>query len=104
MVNFTPVPRDGYRIGVPEAGRYAELVNSDAGIYGGGNVGNGGAIATEPMRRTASTTRSTCGCRRSGSSCSSLNSNAARTACFHDRSDQHALRRKGAAQLARSAA
>ena len=49
VLNFTPVPRDSYRIGVPEAGTYAELLNSDAGIYGGGNVGNGGAIASEPV-------------------------------------------------------
>ena len=49
VLNFTPVPRDSYRIGVPEAGAYAELVNSDAGFYGGGNVGNGGAVATEPI-------------------------------------------------------
>ena len=48
-MNFTPVPREAYRIGVPEAGVYTELVNSDAGLYGGGNVGNGGAVATEPI-------------------------------------------------------
>jgi 1,4-alpha-glucan branching enzyme len=49
LLNFTPVPRDGYRIGVPEAGAYAELVNSDAEIYGGSNHGNGGVIFTEPI-------------------------------------------------------
>jgi 1,4-alpha-glucan branching enzyme len=49
VLNFTPVTRESYRIGVPEAGTYRELINSDAGIYGGGNVGNGGAIATEPV-------------------------------------------------------
>ena len=49
VLNFTPVPRDGYRIGVPDAGVYAELVNSDASFYGGGNVGNGGAVSTEPF-------------------------------------------------------
>ena len=49
VVNFTPVPREGYRIGVPEAGVYAELLNSDADLYGGGNVGNGGAVASEPI-------------------------------------------------------
>jgi 1,4-alpha-glucan branching enzyme len=49
VVNFTPVPRNGYRIGVPEPGVYAELLNSDAGLYGGGNVGNGGAVASEPV-------------------------------------------------------
>ena len=49
VLNFTPVPRDGYRIGVPEAGSYTELVNSDAGFYGGGNVGNGGRVPVEPI-------------------------------------------------------
>jgi 1,4-alpha-glucan branching enzyme len=45
VVNFTPVPRSGYRIGVPHAGAYRELLNSDAEMYGGSNVGNGGSIA-----------------------------------------------------------
>jgi 1,4-alpha-glucan branching enzyme len=49
LLNFTPVPRDGYRIGVPEAGGYTELLNSDAAIYGGSNQGNGGLIFTEPI-------------------------------------------------------
>jgi len=46
--NFTPVPRDNYRIGVPQAGFYTEILNSDAEIYGGTNVGNSGGIYTEP--------------------------------------------------------
>jgi 1,4-alpha-glucan branching enzyme len=49
IVNFTPVPRAEYRIGVPEAGFYAELLNSDSSIFGGGNVGNGGGVASEPV-------------------------------------------------------
>jgi 1,4-alpha-glucan branching enzyme len=49
IVNLTPVPRDGYRIGVPAAGAYTELVNSDGDAYGGGNVGNGGVVFTEPI-------------------------------------------------------
>ena len=49
VLNFTPVPRDGYRIGVPEAGTYVELLNSDADIDGGGNVGNGGSIVAEAI-------------------------------------------------------
>jgi len=40
-LNFTPVPRTGYRIGVPAPGRWREAVNSDAGVYGGSNIGNG---------------------------------------------------------------
>jgi 1,4-alpha-glucan branching enzyme len=49
VLNFTPVPRDGYRIGVPVAGAYAELVNSDAEVYGGSNLGNQGLVFTEPI-------------------------------------------------------
>jgi len=49
LLNFTPVPRDGYRIGVPDAGAYTELLNSDAEAYGGGNQGNGGVVFTEPI-------------------------------------------------------
>ena len=49
VMNFTPVQRDGYRIGVPDAGAYAELLNSDAEVYGGANVGNGGIVFTEPI-------------------------------------------------------
>jgi len=41
VVNLTPVPRHGYRIGVPFNCRYQEILNTDAGIYGGSNVGNG---------------------------------------------------------------
>ncbi|MGD8418747.1 MAG: 1,4-alpha-glucan branching enzyme, partial [Pseudomonadales bacterium] len=41
VLNFTPVPREGYRIGVPVAGCYQELLNSDSGYYGGSNLGNG---------------------------------------------------------------
>jgi 1,4-alpha-glucan branching enzyme len=37
VLNFTPVPRSGYRIGVPQSGRYRELFNSDSGFYGGSN-------------------------------------------------------------------
>ena len=41
VLNLTPVPRHGYRLGVPRAGRYREVLNSDSLYYGGGNVGNG---------------------------------------------------------------
>jgi len=47
LLNFTPVPREGYRIGVPQAGLYKELLNSDAACYGGGNVGNGAGLQSE---------------------------------------------------------
>jgi 1,4-alpha-glucan branching enzyme len=42
--NFTPVPRPGYRLGVPRGGVYDEVFNSDSTFYGGGNLGNGGAL------------------------------------------------------------
>lgn len=48
-LNFTPVPRDSYRLGVPKAGFYTELLNTDAEIYGGGNVGNLGGTYSEPI-------------------------------------------------------
>ena len=47
--NFTPIPRPGYRLGVPRAGKYRELLNSDAGVYGGSNLGNAGAVYSEPV-------------------------------------------------------
>ncbi len=47
ILNMTPVPRSGYRIGLPREGKWEEVVNSDAGVYGGSNVGNlGGVRAT----------------------------------------------------------
>ena len=47
--NLTPVPRTGYRLGVPQAGLYRELFNSDAEMFGGSNLGNGGAVMAEPQ-------------------------------------------------------
>jgi 1,4-alpha-glucan branching enzyme len=47
--NFTPIPRPDYRIGVPRPGTYRELLNSDAEAYGGSNLGNWGAVSTEPV-------------------------------------------------------
>jgi 1,4-alpha-glucan branching enzyme len=49
IFNFTPVPRSDYRIGVPEPGYYIELLNSDAAIFGGGDVGNNGGVQSEPV-------------------------------------------------------
>ncbi|WP_181708316.1 1,4-alpha-glucan branching protein GlgB [Chthonobacter rhizosphaerae] len=49
VANFTPVPRGGYRVGVPAAGTWEEVVNTDAALYGGGNMGNGGALETEAV-------------------------------------------------------
>ena len=44
VCNFTPVPRHGYRVGVPEGGFYREIVNTDAAWYGGSDVGNAGGL------------------------------------------------------------
>jgi len=47
--NFTPVPRGGYRVGVPRAGFWREVLNTDAAAYGGGGIGNLGGRHTEPV-------------------------------------------------------
>jgi 1,4-alpha-glucan branching enzyme len=44
VLNFTPVPRHNYRIGVPAAGCYRELLNSDSRYYGGSDLGNGESL------------------------------------------------------------
>jgi len=49
VTNFTPVPRVNYRIGVPEGGRYRELLNSDSARYSGSNMGNGGGATAEAL-------------------------------------------------------
>jgi 1,4-alpha-glucan branching enzyme len=49
--NFTPVVRSGYEFGVPAAGIYDEVFNTDAECFGGGNVTNGGGIASRPVER-----------------------------------------------------
>jgi 1,4-alpha-glucan branching enzyme len=48
-LNFTPVPRYGYRIGLPRPGRYEEILNTDSVYYGGSNVGNAGVIVAEAL-------------------------------------------------------
>ena len=45
--NFTPVPRDGYRVGVPLGGRWVERLNSDAAEYGGSGIGNLGSVQAD---------------------------------------------------------
>ena len=47
VLNFTPQPRSGYRIGVPLAGFWEEIFNSDGKEYGGSGVGNSGGMLTE---------------------------------------------------------
>jgi 1,4-alpha-glucan branching enzyme len=45
--NFSPVPREGYRIGLPRGGRWQELLNTDSELYGGSGVGNLGGVTAE---------------------------------------------------------
>jgi len=59
--NFTPVPRVAYTVGAPHPGWWREALNSDAAVYGGSNVGNGGgaAAAAEPYQGRPCTLRLT---------------------------------------------
>ncbi len=47
VCNFSPVPRPGYRVGLPRPGRWSEVLNTDAVEYGGSGVGNGDSIEAE---------------------------------------------------------
>jgi len=47
VANLSPVPREGYRVGLPLAGEWEELLNSDSSYYGGGGVGNLGAVVAQ---------------------------------------------------------
>jgi 1,4-alpha-glucan branching enzyme len=49
VCNFTPVPRWNFRVGVPDPGYYREIFNSDAEMFGGGNLGNAGGVMSEPI-------------------------------------------------------
>ncbi|MFP4368369.1 MAG: 1,4-alpha-glucan branching protein GlgB [Candidatus Kapaibacterium sp.] len=49
IMNCTPIPRHNYRIGVPEEGKYKEILNSDAEYYGGSGQGNFGGIESHPV-------------------------------------------------------
>jgi 1,4-alpha-glucan branching enzyme len=49
ILNFTPVPRHGYVVGVPAAASFSEILNSDAALYGGTNIGNAGLAVPEPI-------------------------------------------------------
>jgi 1,4-alpha-glucan branching enzyme len=49
-VNTTPAVHYGYRVGVPEAGAWTEILNTDAVDYGGSGVGNLGSVATEEQQ------------------------------------------------------
>lgn len=49
LINFSPVHRNGYRVGVPAGGKYQVLLNSDDAAFGGSGLGNKGLIASEPV-------------------------------------------------------
>jgi 1,4-alpha-glucan branching enzyme len=49
VFNFTPVPRHNYQIGIPSGGRWAEVLNSDAPLYGGSGMGNLGGVEAVPV-------------------------------------------------------
>ncbi|HVF54189.1 MAG TPA: 1,4-alpha-glucan branching protein GlgB [Actinomycetota bacterium] len=49
IANFSPVPRSGFRIGLPGPGEWVEVLNTDAGIYGGTNMGNMGTVIAEDV-------------------------------------------------------
>ena len=49
VFNFTPVPRYNYQIGIPSAGRWREVLNSDAPLYGGSGQGNLGGVEAVPV-------------------------------------------------------
>jgi 1,4-alpha-glucan branching enzyme len=49
IFNFTPAVQRLWRMGVPEPGRYDEILNSDSELYGGSNVGNLGGVHSEPV-------------------------------------------------------
>jgi 1,4-alpha-glucan branching enzyme len=49
VANFTPMVRENYRLGVPCGGVWAEEINTDSALYGGGNVGNGGRVTAQAI-------------------------------------------------------
>ena len=49
VCNFTPIVRHNYSVGVPHGGLWRELLNSDAGVYGGSGIGNFGAVEAAPV-------------------------------------------------------
>ena len=49
VANLSPVPREGYRLGLPRAARWQEAINTDSTFYGGSDVGNLGGLEPEPI-------------------------------------------------------
>ena len=65
VCNLSPVPHEGYRVGLPRGGRWREVLNTDSRHYGGSDVGNWGGVEAEPSRGTASRGPPSSRCRRS---------------------------------------
>jgi 1,4-alpha-glucan branching enzyme len=49
VANLSPVPRSGYRLGLPRGGRWREAMNTDSSFYGGSDTGNLGGVEAEPV-------------------------------------------------------
>jgi 1,4-alpha-glucan branching enzyme len=49
VANLSPVPRPGYRLGLPRSCRWKEAINTDSTFYGGSDVGNLGGVQPEPV-------------------------------------------------------
>jgi 1,4-alpha-glucan branching enzyme len=49
IANLSPVPREGYRVGLPRAGAWVELLNTDSTFYGGSGIGNMGQVTAEEL-------------------------------------------------------
>jgi 1,4-alpha-glucan branching enzyme len=49
LMNFTPVVRNSYRVGVPEPGDYEEIINTDSKSYGGSDIGNAGLVRSQAL-------------------------------------------------------
>jgi 1,4-alpha-glucan branching enzyme len=49
VLNLSPVPREGYRVGLPRSGRWREALNTDSVFYGGSGMGNLGLVESEPV-------------------------------------------------------
>ena len=49
VANLSPVPRIGYRLGLPRSGHWREAINTDSRFYGGGDMGNFGGVEAEPV-------------------------------------------------------
>jgi 1,4-alpha-glucan branching enzyme len=47
VANFSAVPHHDYRLGLPQAGAWSEVLNTDAGVYAGSGVGNLGVVQAE---------------------------------------------------------